>query len=894
MTSATTGLGRARPDFVPFARQDLETSIPARFARQVERAPDRLAVRTPRHSFTYRALDRASNGVAAALRDVLGDAERPVALLFEQGAPLVAAILGVLKAGKLYLALEPGDPAARIDFMLRDSGAALILTDAAHRELASGRALRERPVLELDRLEPCDSFELPPSVGPERLAYLFYTSGSTGEPKGVYDDHRNVMHNVLRYTNSLQIAPDDRLTLLQSCTFSGSVSSLFCALLNGAAVFPVDLRREGVERAVRWLTQEQVTIYHSVPALFQQIMGSARRLPSLRVIRLEGDQASMRHVRLYQERFGPECVLVNGLGATETGITRQFFIHPGTRLPGDVVPVGYATEDMEVLLLDEFGVEVPGGAPGEIAVRSRYLARGYWKNRKLTQEAFRVCPRDSTRRIYRSGDSGRMRPDGCLEYLGRTDFQVKIRGARVSIPAIEAALSATPGIREAVVMARSDARDLRLTGYVVPSVAPPPSVGAIRRALAERLHRPMIPSAYVVLDALPLDSNGKVDRRALPPAADARPALDVPYAAPRSDTERRLSEIWREVLGLAEVGIHDDFFELGGDSFHAMELLVLVERRLGVSLPHSVFLETHSVAEMARAIDDDRRASCLVPLRPTGRLSPFFCVHAHVGQVLDYASLARRMDPERPFYALQAQGLDGRDELLTTIEEMATQYVREIRRVEPEGPYLLGGYCFGTLVALEMAQQLVADGRSVDLIALIDPDPVAAPGSRLTQPREAPRARAARHLRRVAALGFGESLSYASLRLWYVLRSLPGQLRPRLLSALWPLVGFRRRLLPRSLWSSGFLALHTRAAARYRPRPCSARGVLLYADAAEPVGDGADGGWAQLFSGGLALRHIPCGRHEILIEPNVRLLARELDAALATRAGEGPSGMEPR
>lgn len=868
---------RIRPAdrFVPFPKGEIEQSIPARFRRQVLEFPDRVAVRTKTESLTYTRLDHVSDHIASAVLEAVGDEPVPIALLLGQGAGMVAAILGTLKAGKMYVPLDPSDPRARIAFMLGDSRAALILTDGANRGLATDLS-PQCATLNTERLgSRYRKTEFAP-VAPGDPAYLFYTSGSTGEPKGVFDDHRNVLHNIMRYTNTLQIGADDRLTLLQSATFSGTVSSLFGALLNGATILPIDVRRAGLAGTAQWLAREQVTMYHSVPTLFQQIFCTGQHFPSLRVIRLEGDECSVRHVQIFRERCDPGCTLVNGLGATETGITRQYFIQHDAPPLEDIVPVGYATEDMEVLVVDEFGVEVMPGVAGEIRIRSRYLARGYWGKPKLTRELFLPWPGHPEYRIYRTGDVGRLLPDGCLEYLGRSDSQVKIMGQLVAIPALESALSEIDGIEAAVVAARDGNHARRLTGYVVPSVPPGPTVSTIRETLGRQFPRSMIPNMYVVLDELPVDANGKIDRRALPVPEKVRPVLGISYRTPAGETEVRVAAIWSEVLEIAPVGRDDDFFHLGGDSLAGMEVLLLVQKRFSVVLPDAIWFTASTVAEMAKAIEADRPSGSLVSLKPNGSLPPLFCIHSHVGQVLNYGDLAIHMEPERPFFALQACGLDGRSDLLTTIEAMAAHYIISIRRVQPRGPYRLGGFCFGTIVALEMAHQLRDAGEPVGVLVLIDPDPIATPGGAAENPTE----RLQRHAERWAVLGFKARIGYFASRTWLVTRSMVRSLGSRVLFTVWRLGRYRRRFLPASLRHAAFELLHARAAARYRPRPYGGHAVLLSAD---PAGDGNRdivAGWQELIT---ALEHqvVRCQHDAILVEPHVAQLARHLNQVLS-------------
>jgi amino acid adenylation domain-containing protein len=862
---ARTGLTRPVPGFVPFSREALEASIPARFAVQVAGHPDRVAVAHARGSLTYRDLDHASNGIAAALMDAMGDAEEPVGLLVGEDDARIIAILGALKAGKMYLALDPGDPPDRISAMLRHSTARMVLTDdpgQASRLLEGTRTM----VRDTTDLAPLEALPSACVVGPDRGAYLFYTSGSTGEPKGVCDTHRNVLHNVLRYTNSLQISCGDRLSLLQACTFSGTVSSLFGALLNGATICPIHLRRHGAAAEARWLARQDITIYHSVPALFDAIVSQAGDLPRMRIIRLEGDQAHQRHVRLFQERFGSGCILVNGLGATETGLIRQYFVHADRPPAEGVVPVGYATPEMDILLLDPGGVEVRAGEIGRIAVRSRYLAREYWRNPALTAEVFRPCPDDPAKRIYWSGDLGRKSPDGCLEHLGRLDGQVRVRGIGASLPDIEAVLGAVAGVRMAIVKPHRQAGVERLTGYIVPSEGAPPTASAIRRQLAQRLHRPLIPSRLVVLDALPLDPHGKVDRRALPPARAVRPDLDVPFRSPAGDRETRIAAIWRAVLELPEVGRDDDFFDLGGDSLDAMAVLSGVEAELGIALPHSVWVTRRTIADLAGALAPRSSTRCLVPLREDGAGSPLFLVHGHNGQVsFDLATLSGVLEAGRPVYGIEAVGLDGVEPPLGSIGGMAARYIADVREVQPAGPYALGGYCLGALVALEMAQQLFAAGEQVECLVMIDPDPVDSPGVRRTESREQQFSRHAAELRGPGGLSHAVHLAAVGLR------SAKRRLASSVLSALLSVFGPRRALVPSALRPLVLPTMHGHAARHYRPQSYCGRSVLVVTEHAP--GASEDGGWRRLLAGDLVVE-IVRGQHDrLLAEPTVRDVA---------------------
>lgn len=567
--------------------------------------PDRLAVKSRTDELSYQELDDVSNRVAHQVLSHREPGSEPVAVMLQQGATLIAAILGVLKASKMYVPLNDRHSAQQVRRILDDSGASLILADEATFPAVSAHTTARRLVLHiLDRGSSPAAAKPDVDASPAALAYLFYTSGSTGTPKGVADNHRNVLHNIMRYTNNLGISYMDRLTLLQSSSFSGSVSSLFGALLNGASVHPLDLRQEGFDGLANRLRQERITIYHSVPAVFQHLAAEESRFPNLRVIRLEGDVTLPQHVELFLQsqgnKFSPDCVLVNGLRATETGLTRQFFIDSKSPLPINRVPIGYPTEDMEIELVDESGHPTPLRQIGEIVVRSRYLAVGYWNDERLTAAKFRNLDASGAR-SFATGDLGRLADDGCLHYLGRKDLQVKVRGEWVDLRAIEAALTRLDVVANAAVMTHNNgASGALITAYVVPANGEPNvSNDVLRPLLLAELPAALVPQRYVVLSALPLDDHGKVDRKSLPPPNLERPELTSEYVEPRDDLEKAIAASWQQALGLAAVGVNDNFFALGGDSLAATALLRKMDESLGVTISPAVFYEHPTVAGMA-------------------------------------------------------------------------------------------------------------------------------------------------------------------------------------------------------------------------------------------------------------------------------------------------------
>jgi amino acid adenylation domain-containing protein len=802
-------------DFVRFPLHETGQTLAQRFEKQVRRFPHRLAVKTRQEELTYAQLDALANRTAQAIMARSGHLQLPVVILLEQGAGLVGAIIGVLKAGRPYVGLDPAHPAAVLRQTLAHCGADLIITNQANYTAAAALASDGQTLIDLESPAGSSPAVNPhPPQSPDDPAYIYYTSGSTGTPKGVVDSHRNVLHNVMRYTNNLQIDESDRLTLLQSVAFSGAVSSLFCALLNGATCFPIDLRRESMEDLGAWLSGQGITVYHSVPSIFQRLLATGMNFPSFRVIRLEGDQSALHHVELFKARFGPEVTLVNGLGATETGISHQFPVRHDTVIMGSVVPVGYATADMRGLILDPSGAELPPGQVGEIAIRSRYLATGYWRQPELTAKRFLHDPAGGDERIYLTGDLGRKGSDGCLEVLGRTDHSLKIHGRWIDVPALELALTRIDGITAAVVtLQETSPGNPQLVAYVVASGPSAPSVGMLRRALSGSPSAEAVPARIVRLSALPLDPNGKINRKALPRPDNGRPELSHPYVAPATSLERDIAQIWARALGLEQIGRHDDFGELGGDSLQATEITLQVEKQFGLKLPPSFILSAPTIAAMAqRLIRPDSGKGLLVPITTQGTGSPFFCLHDGYGDVLAYRELARLLGADRPVYGLRARGMDGRELPCDRVEDMARLHVEEIRQVQPKGPYYLGGNCFGGALAFETARQLLAAGEPIGLLVLMDASfPIGRLRSRLQwhlhRVRRSPVPAGASHLVRLV----GRMLKRTGSKLY------PSLLRPFLNQVASAPVPASRQVV----------AANARAWARYRPRPLEAPAVQI-------------------------------------------------------------------
>lgn len=594
-------------DFRPFAKVEVDTSIPDRFEQQVRQYPNRIAIKTKYQQLTYAELNQAANRVAHAIMDKRGSGNEVIALLFTQDVAVMGAMLGVLKAGKFYVPLDPSHPQPRLMSLLEHSQAGLILTNTRHLPLAQSLAHAVLDVIDTDALDARVSpANLGLSFAADDLACLLYTSGSTGQPKGLLQSHRTILHRVWSETNHRCIRPDDRAVMLSPFTFSASLRVIFSTLLNGAALYPFSIREDGLSNLGGWLVQEGITLYYSTPTIFRyftSFLTAEEKLPAMRTLRLGSEAATRRDVDLYRQHFLPHCYLVHSLSTGETGTLRVNVIDHHRPITDNVLPVGYAVEDKEIFLLDESGATVGYNQIGEIIVKSHYLSPGYWRQPELTRTAFQSDPLGSGARLYRTGDLGLLRPDGCLVHLGRKDFQVKIRGHRVNVAEIETVLLDHPALKDAVVVTRQqDSEEQELVAYVVPAGHPAPAVGALRHFVQERLPEYMLPATFVVLDALPRTHTGKVDRPALLTADQVPLTQERPYAAPRTPIEEALAVIWAEVLGRERLSIHDHFLEVGGHSLRATQIASRVSDAFHLEIPLGELLEASTIAEMALVV----------------------------------------------------------------------------------------------------------------------------------------------------------------------------------------------------------------------------------------------------------------------------------------------------
>ncbi|BAZ32051.1 amino acid adenylation domain-containing protein [Cylindrospermum sp. NIES-4074] len=720
------------PGFREFNKADIEQSITSRFEQQVNKYPDSIAVKSQTETLTYEQLNKTANRLAQAILSMRGEKQEVIVMLLEKGTSFISTIFGALKTGKIFVPLDNTFPLDRLAYILEDSQAVLIVTNNQNLALAHELAVNGCQLLNIDNIDGNISSENPKiKISPDTPAYIIYTSGSTGKPKGVVQSHRNALHYCMNDTNTLLVSPEDRVIFLYSCSALGGILCICYTLLNGASLYSFNVKEEGLTNLVNWLIQEEITIYHSFATLFRHFVDTLtgiEQFTKIRLVKLGGEATLQRDVELYKKHFSANCILYASLGATETGTFRNYLVDKDTQINSSTVPIGYPVEDMDIVLLDEAGIEVENGV-GEIAVKSKYLALGYWQKPQLTNAVFLPDFQGGGERIYCTGDLGRMEPDGCLIHMGRKDFQVKIRGFRIEVTEIEMALFNTGAIKEVVVIAREDIpEEKRLVAYIVPQQQPAPTARELRQYLQDKLPDYMVPSAFVFLNALPLTPNGKIDRLSLPAPNLAQSEMAASFVAPRDDLECQLTQIWEAVLGIKPIGVKDNFFELGGHSLLAVRLFAEIERIFAKKLPLASLFPSGTVEAIAflmRSEPEKQDQSIatwpsLVAMQPQGSKPPVFLIHSLGGELLCYRDFVIYLGTDQPVYGLQPQGLDGKQLPYTRLEDMAAHYIQEIQTVQPQGPYYLAGYSFGGVVAYEMAQQLHRQGQKVGILSMFD------------------------------------------------------------------------------------------------------------------------------------------------------------------------------
>ena len=837
-----------------------DASVPQLFREVAAEHGKDAAISSSEGDMTYDTLVQRMDQIAAALQEAGVRPGDRVGLCAERCTDMIAAMLAILDRGACFVPLDPAYPRDRLRFMLEDTRVSALLTQAP---LQGQLPLPDVPVLLLEQIAADGPAPASVPVKATDAAYIMYTSGSTGIPKGVVVPHRAIVR-LVREQSFLPFGPELVFLQLSNISFDASTLEIWGALLNGARLVLQPQQRPTLLEITETIHRHGVTTVWFTAGLFNLLVDSQlERLRGLKHILTGGDVLSVPHVKKALSVLGPG-VLINGYGPTEN--TTFTCCHPIGEDPvvHGSVPIGRPIAHTRTYILDEHRRPVGIGRKGELYAGGDGVAIGYWGRDDLTAERFVPDPfsHDPDARMYRTGDIVRWLPDGSIEFVGRTDGQVKVRGFRIELGEIENAISSLPGVKDRVVMVRTDGPgEKQLAAYVVPedpSMADgdPDSrsafVARLRAHLRERLPEHALPAHFLVLPAFPLNANGKVDRSALPAPIARQQTLRTRHVAPRDATEKALAAIWSRVLGIDDLGVHDNFFELGGHSLLGIQLLTQVKQEMGHQLPLATLFRSPTVAQLAREIGGTEQARVqlknLSAVQPLGDKVPIFCVH---GDEASYF-IPQHLGNDRPFYNFFHQGEDGSRILYTEVRDIAEHFIREMRHVRPKGPYVLCGFSFGGLVAYEMARQLKAAGDQVPVLVVFDtyePEVFA----RVMKREEKPHEPIKRYvLRRIVQ--------------WFLDRGRPIPLR------------FRH-----------FYIIDTYNEASYRYDPGTYEGPLTVFKAGSSSGP-ADLGWSRCVASGLETVEVPGDHYTMIRDPHVEVLSRELarciDAGLAKVAVE--------
>ncbi len=836
---------------------------------QVARTPGAIAVEHGDQRLTYRELDRRANQLAHFLRKRGVGPESKVGICLRRSLELPVTLLAVLKAGAACVPLDPAYPKARLAYMLEDSQTTVLLTQPG---LLAEVTDFDAEVIALDATWKTFAGENPDAVTsgvtPENLAYVIYTSGSTGKPRGVLLNHLGLVNHSCAAVKLYGLTPADRMAQFASISFDIAIEEIFPTWISGGALV---IREEDASLAIsdflRWVSERQVTVLDLPTAYWHELVGElseaaasdpTRGLPeSLRMVIVGGEKASLTVLAAWHTLAKSGVRWVNTYGPTETSVIVTAHEPKDWEEIPATLPIGRPIANTKIYILDEQLQQLPIGIAGDLYVSGPGLARGYHDRPEITAEKFikdSFSPEPNAR-MYKTGDRARYLANGDIEFAGRTDDQVKIRGYRVELKEIESVLGSHSGTREVAVIAREEKGEKTLVAYVVPSRDQTPTGSELRTYLKQKLPHYMVPAAFVLLEAMPKTPNGKVDRRNMPAPRTGDFTEPNEYVAPKDELEAQLAKIWAMVLGKDRVGTRDNFFDLGGHSLLAARLMHRIEQTFGQRLPLAVLLQAPTIEQLATQLRQEGGSaswSSLVAIQSEGSRTPFFCVHGVGGNVVGFRDLARHTGEDQPFYALQPQGLDGKRPCLASIHEMAERYIQEIRRVQPQGPYRIGGYSFGGLVAYEMAQKLKAKDEEVSLLALFDTYPG----------KMESRVSALRNLRK---LPFKEAATFLIKKGGFVLMTLGKRIELQMLPK--PLRAVQRAC--------------AKAAAGYDVQPYD--GVVTLFRVKEKSAGSLDDPyaiWWRMAAGGVDLREISGDHLSLLKEPQVRFLGEELARAL--------------
>ncbi len=704
----------------------LDLCIPQLVERQAAATPEALAVTMEDQQLSYQELNQQANQLAHHLKTYGVGPNVFVGICLERSIDAVVGLLGILKAGGAYVPIDPSYPEERITFMLNDTGISVLVTKQS---IAARSLPTEGPriiFLDSDRalLAQKSQSNLPSTVTANDLAYVIYTSGSTGRPKGVQISHRSVLNLVVWYREAFELTSSDRTTQFASPAFDVITKELWPSLTTGASIHIIDEKIRGVPTAMRdWLVNKNITVA-ILPTIMAESLIALEWPPatSLRFLLTGGDV--LHHYAPPTLPF----ILINNYGPTEATVVATYERVPRSGQETGLPSIGRPIANTQIYILDEQLHQVPIGEAGEMYIGGYGLAKGYLNRPELTAEKFISNPfsTDPEAHLYKTGDLVRYRPDGRVEFVGRSDQQVKIRGYRIELSEIEVVLSQHPAVKDAAVVAREDATgDKRLVAYVTFHKGTTATVTELQQEMYQQLPAYMVPSAFLFLTEMPITSNGKVDRPALPAPKTMQRTVEEPFVEPTSLVQKQIVQIWEELLDMRPIGIQDNFFSCGGHSLLAAHLLDKIAQAFGKKIALETLFAGPTIEQLATNLTEGTNTTNsrtpVIALQTGGRQRPFFFLHGDwTGGAFYCFTLAQAAGSDQPFYVLGTYKFAAQ-ESLPTVEKMAEDYIKELRTIQPEGPYQIGGFCNGGLFAYEIATQLSDAGQQVDLLALITP-----------------------------------------------------------------------------------------------------------------------------------------------------------------------------
>lgn len=845
------------------------------FEGQAAQTPDRVALVYEDRQFTYGELNARANHLANRLRRLGVAAETRVGVFAERSPDLVAGLLAIAKAGGAYVPIDPAYPRERVALILQDSAVAALISQNS---LLPQLPQNDLPILCLDETVETEAVETAnpePITGPDNLAYVIYTSGSTGRPKGVQIPHRALVSFLASMQQRPGIGASDVLLSVTTISFDIAALELFLPLITGARVVIASRESAADGRALMGqLDACNASVMQATPTTWRMMMEWGWRGTSRLKVICGGERLPTSLARHLCARAGS---VWNLYGPTETTVWSSIWaVDPDC----DRSIIGQPIHNTQIHILDDNMLPLPVGVEGEIYIGGEGLARGYLNRSELTAERFVPNPYGAPgARLYRTGDVGRYLSDGKVEFIGRTDNQVKLRGFRIELGEIEAVLALHKDVKQAVVVVKGEDGDKRLVAHVVRHDDRSIAAHDLGVFVKQRLPSYMVPSVWVFLRSLPLTPNGKIDRSALARREDET-SVQEPHAGPADRLEFELTHLWKQCLGSAAVGPHDNFFDRGGDSLRAVSLVAQIEKRFGETVRLVDFLADPTVAGVASLLRQSgctRGWSFLFPVETSGSKPPFFWVHGDGSNFLLPAYLQNR-----PVFGFMHQSQDGMPARYTTVEEIAARYLQELCSVQPEGPYFIGGYSFGGLIAFEMAQQLRTRGEAVALLALLE---ATIPGNVAERTRSVmPQTnnlgiRVGRHVAALHGLSTGAKLAYSGAKARSFLKRLSGisTVRRAVKRAVYRFCERSGRVMPRWVRTAYIINIYGSAARRYNPGVYS--GSVVFFKGLENAHD-YRGAWRRLIAGEFRFHEVPGDHARVLQEPHARLWAKTLDECL--------------